>query len=70
MNLVNAAKFINDTKSETQEIEKRVVPELTAQEQLTKKNRLWLKFIIYSLIVVLISLVIYILYLISELLGF
>lgn len=70
LNLVNAAKFINDTKSETQEIEKRVVPELTAQEQLTKKNRLWLKFTIYSLIVVLISLVIYILYLISELLGF
>lgn len=69
LNLVNAAKFIDETKTETQEVEERIVPKLSEVEQLTQKNRVVLKSLIYISIGVIIVLAVYILYQISQLLG-
>lgn len=69
LNLVNAAKFIDETKTETQEVEERIVPKLSEVEQLTQKNRVVLKSLIYISIGVIIVLAVYIVYQISQLLG-
>ena len=69
LNLVNAAKFIDETKTEAQEVEERIVPKLTEVEQLTQKNRVLLKTLIYASIGVIIGLAVYIVYQIAQLLG-
>lgn len=69
LNLVNAAKFIDETKTETQEVEERIVPKLSEVEQLTQKNRVLLKTLIYASIGVIIGLAVYIVYQIAQLLG-
>ena len=69
LNLVNAAKFIDETKTEAQEVEERIVPKLSEVEQLTQKNRVLLKTLIYALIGVIIGLAVYIVYQIAQLLG-
>ena len=69
LNLVNAAKFIDETKTEAQEVEERIVPKLSEVEQLTQKNRVLLKTLIYASIGVIIGLAVYIVYQIAQLLG-
>ena len=69
LNLVNAAKFIDETKTESQEVEERIVPKLSEVEQLTQKNRVVLKSLIYISIGVVIVLAVYIVYHILQLLG-
>lgn len=69
LNLVNAAKFIDETKTEAQEVEERIVPKLSEVEQLTQKNRVLLKTLIYVSIGVIIGLAVYIVYQIAQLLG-
>ena len=67
--MVNAAKFIDETKTEAQEVEERIVPKLSEVEQLTQKNRVFLKTLIYASIGVIIGLAVYIVYQIAQLLG-
>ena len=69
LNLVNAAKFIDETKTATKEVEERIVPKLSEDEEKTRKNRVTLKTLIYTSVVLVIVLVAYIVYQLSQLLG-
>jgi len=62
MNLVNAIEFINTTKQENQPVEEKVVPELTAEEQKTRKSRVWLKAGIWICSLAALALLVYIVY--------
>ena len=69
LNLVNAAKFIDETKTATKEVEERIVPKLSEDEEKTRKNRVTLKTLIYTSVVLVFVLVAYIVYQLSQLLG-
>ena len=68
MNLVNAINFIDLTKLEGQPTEERVVPQLTEGEKKTRKNRITIKALLWTIAVVDTALIVYVLYAIMQLL--
>ena len=68
MNLVNAINFIDLTKLEGQPTEERVVPQLTEGDKKTRKNRITIKALLWTIAVVDTALMVYVLYAIMQLL--
>ena len=68
MNLVNAINFIDLTKLEGQPTEERVVPQLTEGDKKTRKNRITIKALLWTIAVVDTALIVYVLYAIMQLL--
>ncbi len=69
LNLVNAVRFIDDTKTDNQETEEKIVPKLNDDEVRTRKNRVTLKSLIWSAIIVITVLLVYIIYNVIQLFG-
>ena len=67
MNLVNAINFIDLTKLEGQPTEERIVPKLTEGEERTRKTRIVIKVLIWTIAVIEAVLFSYILYSIFQL---
>ncbi len=68
-NLMSAIEFINETKQENLPTEETVKPQLTAEEQRSKKERTWLKWTIAAIGVACVALIIYIVYSVYTLLA-
>lgn len=62
MNLVNAINFIDETKTEEKPTEERVVPQLSQQDQQTRKNRVVIKLLLWALSIGGLLLLAYIIY--------
>ena len=69
LNLLHAAKFIDETKTDVQETVEKVVEQLSEDEEKTRKNRFTLKVLLYVLSIVLMALLAYIAYQWIELIG-
>lgn len=69
MNLVNAVKFIDETKTNEQPMEERIVPKLSETDKKTRKTRSTIKVVLVVLCAVGITLLIYIMYNIVMLLS-
>ena len=69
LNLLHAAKFIDETKTDVQETVEKVVEQLSEDEEKTRKNRFALKVLLYVLSIVLMALLAYIAYQWIELIG-
>ena len=69
LNLLHAAKFIDETKTDVQETVEKVVEQLSEDEEKTRKNRFTLKALLYVLSIVLMALLAYIAYQWIELIG-
>jgi len=67
-NLVNAIEFINQTKLENMPVEETVKPQLSEEDQRSQKTRRFLKGIITAIVLVSISLFVYVLYSLYQLL--
>ncbi|MCR5130726.1 MAG: BatD family protein [Prevotella sp.] len=68
MNLVNAINFIDQTKLEGQPTEERIVPQLTEGDKRTRKNRLTIKALLWTIGVVATALLVYVIYSVVQLL--
>ncbi len=69
LNLVNAIKFIDQTKIEGEATEERIVPKLSENDKKSKKSRLIIKVMLWTIFVIVVLLFIYIIYNIWSLLG-
>ena len=69
MNLVNAIEFINQTKMENMPVEEVVKPELSEEDQRSKKARRLLKTLIAAIGVISVALFVYIVYTLYMLLN-
>ena len=69
LNLLHAAKFIDETKTDVQETIEKVVEQLSEDEAKTRKNHFTLKVLLYVLSFVLMALLAYIVYQWIELIG-
>ena len=67
MNLVNAVNFIDLTKLEGQPTEERIVPQLTEGDKKTRKNRITIKALLWTIAVVETALLVYVLYSVMQL---
>ena len=67
MNLVNAINFIDLTKLEGQPTEERIVPQLTDGDKKTRKNRITIKALLWTIAVVETALLVYVLYTVMQL---
>ena len=67
MNLVNAINFIDLTKLEGQPTEERIVPQLTEGDKKTRKNRITIKALLWTIAVVEMALLVYVLYTVMQL---
>ena len=68
-NLVSAIDFINQTKLEGQPTEEVVKPQLSEEDQRSKKQRTWLRILIGVLSVMVVALFVYVLYQLWLLVG-
>jgi hypothetical protein len=62
MNLVNAINFIDETKRDDKPTEERVVPQLSENDQRTRKNRITIKSLLWLLTIGGLLLLAYIIY--------
>jgi hypothetical protein len=62
MNLVNAINFIDQTKLEGMPTEERIVPQMTEGDKRTRKNRLTIKALLWTIAAVETALLAYVLY--------
>lgn len=62
LNLVNAVHFIDETKQDVQETVEKIAPQLSANDQKVKQNRITLKSLLWALGVVIVALVAYVAY--------
>ena len=62
LNLVNAVNFIDQTKQDNQPTEERIVPKLSESDKKTRKNRLTIKSLLYSLLGIVVLLLAYVIY--------
>ena len=69
LNLVNAINFIDQTKIEGEATEERIVPKLSDDDKKNKKNRLTIKILLWTMVLVVAALFIYIIYNVWTLLG-
>ena len=69
LNLLHAAKFIDETKTDVQETVEKVVEQLSEDEEKTRKNHFTLKVLLYVLSIALMALLAYIVYQWIELIG-
>lgn len=69
LNLVNAINFIDQTKIEGEATEERIVPKLSDDDKKNKKNRLAIKILLWTMVLVVAALFIYIIYNVWTLLG-
>jgi len=69
LNLVNAIKFIDDTKTATEETEEKIIPQLSDDEEKSRKSRMTIKSFITVITVAVVVLLIYIIYSVYQLLG-
>lgn len=69
LNLVNAINFIDQTKIEGEATEERIVPKLSDDDKKNKKNRLTIKILLWTMVMVVAALFIYIIYNVWTLLG-
>ena len=67
MNLVNAINFIDLTKLEGQPTEERIVPQLTDGDKKTRKNRITIKALLWTIAFVETALLVYVLYTVMQL---
>jgi hypothetical protein len=61
-NLMNAIEFINETKQENLPTEETVKPELTAEQQRSQKERVWLKWTVIAIAAACVVLIVYVVY--------
>ena len=69
LNLVNAVNFIDQTKQEGQNVEERIVPQLSDDEIRERHSRLTIKTLLYGIGILMGALLIYVIYNIYMLLG-
>lgn len=69
LNLVNAINFIDKTKIENQPTTERIVPKLTEEDKKARQTRSVIKGIIYTLVVVILATLVYVLYHLYSILG-
>jgi hypothetical protein len=69
LNLVNAIKFIDDTKTAAEETEERIVPQLSDDEAKSQKSRMTIKSLITVIVVAAVVLFVFIIYNVYQLLG-
>lgn len=69
LNLVNAVNFIDQTKQEGQNVEERIVPQLSDDEMRERHSRLTIKTLLYGIGILMGALLIYVIYNIYMLLG-
>lgn len=69
LNLVNAINFIDQTKIEGEATEERIVPKLSDDDKRSKKSRLTIKVMLWTIFVIVVALFVYIIYNIWSLLG-
>jgi hypothetical protein len=69
LNLVNAIKFIDDTKTSAEETEERIVPQLSDDEAKSQKSRMTIKSLITVIVVAAVVLFVFIIYNVYQLLG-
>ncbi len=62
LNLVNAVHFIDETKQDTQETVEKIAPKLSENDQKAKNNRITLKGLLWTLGVVIVALITYMVY--------
>ena len=67
LNLVNAINFIDQTKLEGQPTEERIVPQLSDDDKKAQQNRTLIKTLLWTLAVVEIALLAYVLYSVVQL---
>lgn len=62
MNLVNAINFIDQTKRDEQPTEEKIIPTLSEDEQKTRSNRITIKGLLWTGVVVMAILLVYVVY--------
>ena len=67
-NLLNAVHFIDETKLEGEATTERIVPKLSAEDLKTKQLRITIKSLIYAIAVIVVALLAYVVYGVSQLL--
>ena len=67
-NLLNAVHFIDETKLEGEATTERIVPKLSAEDLKTKQLRITIKSLIYAIAVIVVALLSYVVYGVSQLL--
>lgn len=62
LNLVNAVNFIDETKQEGQNVEERIVPQLSDDEKRERTSRITIKTLLYGIGVIIVALLVYVVY--------
>lgn len=62
LNLVNAIKFVDETKQNIEETEERIVPQLSDDDKRTRQNRATIKVLLWGLGIVILGTLAYIIY--------
>lgn len=62
LNLVNAIKFVDETKQNVEETEERIVPQLSDDDKRMRQNRVTIKSLLWALGVIIIGTLVYIIY--------